>query len=269
MTPPRLSRRFLMFGPLLGLWFGAMAALFYMPLVGWRAAVAIGTVVGVLHAAGIAYTVHRSLHGTAQGLLASLGTFALVFVQAPAAVGAVAKTVGDLLSHWPWVVLCAALSLLLAMLGSTLQEQRRLRSAGEGGECARDSIDLRRGFVFDSAPPAPMSIPWLRSPWFVAALAVNLVPLSRALGATDRQLGMWLPIAGIAIAAWLVMSLPGPLLARALYVRQLERQRGVTLVHPEVAQLQQLRRSWWLSRLLMPPDPPQALSPVRQPRRRR
>ncbi len=90
------------------------------------------------------------------------------------------------------------------------------------------------------------------------AALMQMLGLRPRAGARQRSSR---PFAGLALilkvaAAWLMAVFVGPLLARTLFLRGLEAERGASLVHANLRELQALRHGSWLARRLMPPDPP-------------
>lgn len=254
MTPPLQTRGQLFWLPALAVFGGVVPAFLLSLLLGDTAAAALGVAFAAVMFAALGYTGYRSVFGTTQGLVSCASLFGWFGLTVAAATAALMQMLG----LRPFAAMAGATSLAataIVLAWSVRSSGRRLRGQGSDAAWLRSAVDWRRGVILDGATPE--SVPVWRSPWWVAALAVNLPWAWRAFGVGDGSVMPWLALILNVAAGWLMAAFVGPLLARTLFLRRLEAERGVRLVHANLLELQALRRQGWLSRRLMPPDPPQ------------
>lgn len=269
------TRGQLMSGPLAGLGVGAVLALYLWPWAGARAAVLAGTVVGVVLGATKAYTLYRSDYGSRHGAI-TVGMVLLILVSLAGGVAAAATTMTGRPELGGWAMATAAVTILGCTGWAAGREWLRLRAQGADGEWARGHVDLRAGTVRDATGGgmgAPPSRPWGSGAsasgwiWVVGALMLNLPLLWRSGGIDDLEVMPWLVATIIVSVSWFGVTWIGPLAARTRFVMLLERQAGRRFVHADLAQLQALRRSWFLSRWLMKEEPPAGRQETPAPQR--
>lgn len=233
-----------------------MPSFFLWPVLGTPAVWWLCGGLSVFMMAVLGCTGFRSRFGTVQGLLSACWLAAWITLLVASASAALMAMLG-LRASVPVAAGCSAATIGMALAWATRSHGRRLRAQGAEAAWLASSVDWERGRLIDDAPDMGMTPSVWRSPWWVAALAANLPWVWRAWGVADTSVMPWVGLVIVSAAAWLMTSSIGPLLARTLYLRRLEAERGVTLVHAGLPALQALRRSVWLARALVPPDPPQ------------
>jgi hypothetical protein len=259
MTPPPQTRGQLLTTPLLAVCAGALPAFFLSPLLGVNAAMWLALVLSGCTLLALGYMAYRSVYGTAHGVTAASVTFLWFGLVVAASAAALLVIQGHAGLAWLSLATSAAVH-AVAFAASARTVYNGLQAEGLNGAWLRSSVNFEGAWVIDQtlAVPAPSGA-W-RSPWIIAAVAVNLPLLWRGYGVSDNAVMPWIAIGMNLAGLWLMVSFAGPLLGRALYVRRLEQQAGVTLTHRDIRDLQRLRASLWLSRWLMPteavPDEP-------------
>jgi hypothetical protein len=239
----------------MGLGFGLMAALLLYPTLGLRGAMGAGGLVGAVLFAGLGYTVWRSVYGSSQGIVSSLGLTVLVGVLGAGITSALAVMSGQPQAAL-WLLGGSVALTLFAWVMSANRQVRVLVQEEQRNAWVREAVDLKRGWVREALPADTK--PWAgfwSSPWMIGALSVNILALLRVAGWTDLGVMLILAPAMNAMAAWTGWAVSGPLLARALYLRRLERQSGITFAHPKLGEIQALRARWFFTRWLMPKRP--------------
>jgi hypothetical protein len=254
ITPLQTVNR-LLWGPGLGLGFGLMLVLFFYPAFGLHAATVVGVCVGFSLFAGLGYTAWRSVYGSSQGIVSSVCLALLVGALGAGAGSAAAAGTGSTHGGLVMAVGSGALT-VIALLVSAIRHWQQLWSAAHSGTWFREAVDVSRAWVHEVAPAS--SSTWggfWSSPWMIGALSVNAFALLRAVGWTDFHVLLVGALVMNAMSAWIGWAVSGPMLARALYIRDLERQLGITFVHPQLDEIQALRSRWFFTRWLMPKRP--------------
>jgi hypothetical protein len=251
VTPPLQTRSQLLAIPFLAVGAGAASSFFFFPLLGWNAVfwLAAAVSVGMLFALG--HMAYRSPYGTAQGIATSSWTFFFfgLILSAASSAGLMLLTKDTSLAWFGMATVWVMLT--MAFIASARKAFTERRAEGLSGAWFRASVDLERGWIADPQALSPDTVK-VQSPVLLLAAALNLPLLWRSYGISDNVLLPWILLLLNLGGVWFVSSAVGPLMGRALYTRGVERQAGVKLVHRDLAQLQALRRSFWLSRWLMP-----------------
>jgi hypothetical protein len=254
MTPPTETREQMVLGPFAGAVMGGAAALCTSTLFSATTAIWIGVLVGGVMCGGLCFTVFRSTHGSLQGYVSTLVMLTMLVVVVAGAAGAVSAL---FVSRSMGLAVLAFLSvgMVAVQAGVSYQTHRVLRREGSSNEWLKTHVDFVRGRIVSTQSPWPPVSGWLRSPWLIGALAANVPLIWRLWGGTDAQIVLLLLPVMTTCAVMIIVQLTGPTLGRAVYLTQIEKQMGLRLMHHDLAQLQALRRSWWLSRWLMPRVP--------------
>lgn len=235
--------------PLSGLLMGPLTALLYARTLGWLGALSAGALLGVLLCATAAWLAYRSDCGarhTVAGSLLFMLFLAPLLGGAYLALAHLAGLAGWLVPAW----LAGSFTVLLSVLGPAWQTRTRLAAQGEAGPWARTHVDLQQGLLLPGGPagadaggarPSP-------APWIVGALAVNLPLAWRMLGGGDAGL-MFIGLAFLACGVvWGGVAQLGPALGQAWFVLDIEGRTGRRLQHPQLAEVQAMRRAHWLAR---------------------
>lgn len=262
----------------MGPWTVALAAgvpaLLALPTLGHKAATVLALALAVLMLIGSAFLLYRSDFGGLHGIVAST-MLGLYFAALATGACAAAAQLGGAPDLVPWLVPGALLTLVAVQGLVTRHHLMRLTALGESGAWVRASLDLGRAMIRAGHETADDIQRLAARRWLLATALFNAPWVIKAMQ-LDVSLLLVLVAAGLvlAAAAFCVQFLV-PLAARSMFVLHLERQRGVHFVHEEIETLNQLRRSYWLSRLLMrpadraAPHEPSAPDGQRTPSRRR
>jgi hypothetical protein len=254
ITPIHTSSQ-LLSQPALGLALAPFFALLFYPMFGLPGSAWVGGTVGLCLSVQLVYTTWRSVYGSTQGLTSSIaGTAFLSALAGGASSGLLVMAKHSHLA--PWALGGAVAITVLGWLVGARQAWLALRQHGQSGAWFREAVNVDQGWVVEAVPTGGR--PWAgfwASPWMIGALAVNTTVLLRAQGWTDLNIMSIAAPVMTATAAWIGWAISGPMLARGLYLRQLERQLGITFVHPQLDEIQALRSRWFFTRWLMPKRP--------------
>lgn len=238
---------------LLGALSGPMAALFILVPLGGNAAVATCVVLGLLGLIWGIHTKYRSKFGVSQTWIGSLAVFILFCVVLGG--GGVASSVIILSGESKLVPLAVGIY-AVTMLGIiALGVLRELRALAGPDSWARGHLDLKRFIVRRHAPGTLRgSSGGFTMLMLLLPIALN-IPLFIELGGGRGYWALYFAIPGLTWSiAMIVLKQVAPAIPRALYARRLERKAGRTFVHEEYEAIQELRRTFWLSRWLMRDD---------------
>lgn len=250
MLAPPASRRTLITGPWVAGAAGGLAGFLALPAAGPSVALWVGLAGGAVLAFGAGYLLYRSDYGSTHGLVAG----ALLFVYILTLCVAASTSVARMLGHdeiVPRLAVAAALTPLLAFFWAARDTLHTLRREGAEGPWPRAALDLRRGRVragIESA--AETRLLRSRRIWLAAAI-VNLPWIWKAWGAGHPTMLALAALMVIVGATWFCLRNSGPAVGRSWYLRQLEQERRQHFVHEQLEELQEMRRSYWLSRLVM------------------
>ena len=258
--------------PLWGGLLGAGMAGFFFKWLGSDATLVLAVTLGTAMACLSGWIVYRSDFGGRHGIA---GAALLLLLLVPLVSGAAVMTLS--LAGAPQLSSLAVgttlLSLTLAFVAGLRRQWSTLQREGFDGAWARTNVDpdaarLRASALLGSHPDAASP-----SPWLVAALAANGPLLYRSWGVSDAR-AMPFVLAVLALTAvWVCVRNLGPMAARGCFVLQLERRLGRRILHEHHEELQAMRRSFWLSRLLMQredrAEPPEQAPSNGQPTQRR
>jgi hypothetical protein len=239
--------------PLLSLPMGLLSSMGYSKWLGWPGALKLGAGFALCLFALTAWQAYRSDFAARQGVLAA-AIFSMAFVPFAAGCSVAAAQVAGSEALVPWVLLVATGTMLLPLLGVAWLEQRRLRALGFKGDWVKQNVDpdagrMRAEALIRQPEAAQRVLPW----WFAIAV-VNIPLLWRMHGVSDNQMLPWVMMAFTMIVAWVMVVYVGPVLGKSLFLLQLERHTGQRLVHEHFEEIQELRRSFWLSRWFMKRD---------------
>lgn len=244
------SRRTLITGPWVAGAAGGLAGFLALPAAGPSVSLWVGLAGGVILTFGAGYLLYRSVYGSTHGLVAGALLSAYILTLCVAASASVARMLGrdDIM---PWLAAAAALTPLLALFWSARDTLHTLRREGAEGPWPRAALDLRRGRVRGGIESAAESrLLRSRRLWLGAAI-VNLPWMWKAWSTGQPAMLALTALMVIVGATWFCLRNSGPAMGRAWYLRQLEHEREQHFVHEHLEQLQEMRRSYWLSRLLM------------------
>jgi hypothetical protein len=262
MVQPPNSVLQLLASPLAGLAVGAFSALLLTPMLGEAVAWATGMATGIVLASLLAWMTLRSNYGSRHGLLAAAIMLILLLAIGCSAIQLLLAVMrrAELARLAGWTT---STSILIAFAGTAWLRFRRLIAEGFDSAWIHAHLDLdlgrlrRNGGAFGIDEPAA-AVPV--SPWLLAALGVNMPLLYRAWGVSDTQALPFVVGAVLGAAVWLCVAYIGPMAGTSLFLAALEHRLGRRLLSPDFEALQALRRSNWLTRLLMPATPEHAVA---------
>jgi hypothetical protein len=238
--------------PLAGLMVGFTSGLFFYPFLGLNGAKWIAIAVGALLFLGGGYASWRSVFGSTQGLVSSVTVTVMLCALVGGACTALAIGAGSAQAA-PWALAAAVSMTLFAFAYSAWRHWRALCKQDGNDPWLIRAVNLKSATVVDVPNSAGSSGPrFWTSPWILGALSVNAMVLFRATGWSELNLMLFVAPILFAASAWVEWTVCGPMLARALYLKKLEHQQAVRLVHQELAVVQALRSKWVVLRWCMP-----------------
>jgi hypothetical protein len=250
MVPIPSHKRVLFTGPWTAGLAAGIPAFICLPAYGRNAALALWLAMAVPMVAAAVYVLYRSDYGARHGIVASVFLWTL-FTTLAASICVAAAHLGGEPAIVPWLVAGVLLALAAVQGLATRHHLERLMALGESGAWVRASLDLRRAIIRGGHETADDIQRLAASRWLLAIAIFNAPWVIKALSLNLSLLMLLLAAAMVLVAALFCVRFLGPLAARSMFVLHLEQQRGVHFVHEEIEALNRLRRSYWLSRLLM------------------
>ncbi len=229
---------------------GPTAGLFVLAPLGAEAAIWIGSILGCIGFVLALYMKYRSKFGVTQTWI---GSFIMLTAFCGAlGGGALASSVIILSGETKLVPLTLAIYVLTMLAVTATSFVRETRALAKPDSWASRHLDLKRFVVRRHAPgDTRASSGGYAILLMLLPIALN-IPLFIELGGGNRYFVLYVAVPALTfpIAKWMFDQV-APAIARALYARRLERAAGRQFVHEEYEAIQQLRRTFWLSRWLM------------------
>ena len=230
---------------------GLLIGLFCLRALGVRDAMMLGAASSIVLAIATGWMAYRSGFAARHAVV---GTALFILMMEILLLGTTALAVdlaGRSTAAWPALAVVAATA-ALPLLWTAFCVRARLRAEGDDGPWVRSNLDPAAGAMRASALVAHAGDGTWMPGWLVGAVAVNSVALLRSTGASEFRL-LSVGVALLAVATvWAGVGQVGPMLGKALFILGLERKTGLRYRHEHWPAIQVVRRSFWLSRLLMP-----------------
>lgn len=254
MLPIPTRKSMLVTGPWTAGLAASVPAFIFLPALGREAAMALALALALPMTIGAGYLLYRSDFGALHGILASVLGW-LFFVAVAAGVTSFAAQLSGAPVLVTWVVASSILALLAVQWLVTRHHLARLEALGESGDWVRATLDLNRFQIRGGHETADGIQRLNASRWLLAIALFNIPWMIKAWRLDVGWVTPLLAACMVVVAALFCVRTVGPLAGHSWYVLRLERRLGVHFVHEELEGLSRLRRSFWLSRMLMPRAP--------------